>query len=88
MSWNESIWPDHNDPPGITTGANIQGEPADATTDILKAKVIPHVVKWVDDFNVIRHPPHFIPYPSGSLIYSYAFGLHAQHHKTSRHPLA
>jgi len=41
---------------GLSSADNIQGAPADMLIEILKAKSIPIVLKWVDDF-VLFHTP-------------------------------
>lgn len=75
LYWRDYIWPDHCAPFGLTTAGNIQGELPDATIDILAAHSIPHVVKWVDNFDFLRHPIASSFAPDGSTVYSYSFNL-------------
>jgi hypothetical protein len=74
LYWRGHIWPDQCAPFGLATG-NIQGELADATVDILAAHNIPHVVKWVDNFDFLCHSVASSFAPDGSTVYSYSFDL-------------
>jgi hypothetical protein len=75
LCWRDYIWPDHCAPFGLTTAGNIQGELADATIDILAAHGIPHVVKWVDNFDFLHHPIASSSTPNSSTVYSYSLDL-------------
>lgn len=75
LFWRGYIWPDHCAPFGLTTAGNIQGELADATIDILATHNIPHVVKWVDNFDFLCHPVSSSLVPNGSIVCSYSFDL-------------
>ena len=59
----------------MTTAGNIQGEPADATVDILKHHGITDTAKWVDNFDFLRHPISSTISPEGVVSYSYSFDL-------------
>lgn len=43
--WWDYVWPDHNDPFGLTLASGIQGMVADALVDVCHASDIPYVFK-------------------------------------------
>jgi len=73
--WKGCIYADHCAMEGLSSASNIQGAPADVLIAIFKAKSIPHVLKWVDNFIFICVP---ILAPSSTcspLHIQYSYGL-------------
>ena len=73
--WHRGIYVDHCAMEGLSSAGNIQGAPADALIAIFKAKLIPHVLKWVDDFLFFRIPIPVPFYPSSPLHIQYSYDL-------------
>src|SRR5882724_3542878 len=69
--WQGLIYVDHCTMEGLSSAGNIQGALTDALIKIFKARSIPRVLKWVDDFVFFCTPkPSESPSPT-DLQYSY-----------------
>ncbi|CEL60034.1 hypothetical protein RSOLAG1IB_12294 [Rhizoctonia solani AG-1 IB] len=62
ISWRDSLYVDHCAPFGAASSNGLFARCGDAMLLILEASLGCHVVKWVDDFVIIRPPPG---YPGG-----------------------
>src|SRR5882724_8872987 len=56
VSWQDSIYMQHNTIKGLSSAGGIQGAPADACIEILHANNISPILKWVDDFIIFQSP--------------------------------
>jgi len=56
ICWRNDIYVQDNAIEGLSSAGGIQGTPADACIEILRAHKIEPIFKWVDDFVIFRSP--------------------------------